>query len=80
MKPETNIICRINQENHEKKPESIFIVVIISVKKSVSAPERKSNEAPRFVELLQGKNASDGDPVSLQCRIAGIPDLYLAYI
>lgn len=48
--------------------------MIISVKKSVSAPERKSNESPRFVELLQGKNASDGDPVSLQCRIAGKPD------
>ncbi|CAL1540886.1 unnamed protein product, partial [Lymnaea stagnalis] len=48
--------------------------VTIIVKKA--APVRKAEpvEAPRFLELLQGQSVSDGDAVTLQCRISGKPD------
>lgn len=43
-----------------------------SVKKAAPAPERTvTAEAPRFVELLQGQIVSDGDAVTLVCRISG---------
>ncbi|RUS77264.1 hypothetical protein EGW08_014978 [Elysia chlorotica] len=34
-------------------------------------------EGPSFTELLQGHSVSDGDAVTLQCRIAGKPDSVL---
>lgn len=40
-------------------------------KKQDRGQEKKGEEAPRFIELLQGVSAVDGDPITLQCRIAG---------
>uniref|UniRef100_A0A0B7BN40 Ig-like domain-containing protein n=1 Tax=Arion vulgaris TaxID=1028688 RepID=A0A0B7BN40_9EUPU len=49
--------------------------VTVIVKKSAPVAEKRvASEAPRFVELLQGQNLYDGDPVTLACRISGKPD------
>ncbi|GFR58132.1 myosin light chain kinase [Elysia marginata] len=50
--------------------------ITVNVKKAapVSQEKRTDVEGPTFVELLQGRSVSDGDAVTLQCRIAGKPD------
>ncbi|XP_055900297.1 twitchin-like isoform X6 [Biomphalaria glabrata] len=48
--------------------------VTVIAKKVAPAKRVESVEAPRFIEPLQGQSASDGDPVTLQCRLSGKPD------
>ncbi|KAK3703484.1 hypothetical protein RRG08_024788 [Elysia crispata] len=50
--------------------------IIVNVKKAAPASQEKKAdvERPTFVELLQGQSVTDGDAVTLQCRISGKPD------
>ena len=48
----------------------------LTAKKSLSQPEAEHEEksqvpAPRFIEHLDGQVVTDGDQVTLQCRISG---------
>ena len=51
----------------------LCFVCILTVKKAAAVSQEKGAdvESPTFMELLQGQNVSDGDAVTLQCRIAG---------
>ncbi|XP_059156398.1 twitchin-like isoform X4 [Physella acuta] len=46
----------------------------VTVKVKTPVPTKKTVESPKFIDLLQGQVVSDGDAVTLQCRISGKPD------
>ncbi|XP_070200689.1 twitchin-like isoform X4 [Littorina saxatilis] len=66
----TNVTIKVAKKAAPaKEPEAV------EAPKETPAEKSTAAESPRFLEHLQGQSVTDGDEVTLQCRISGKPEI-----